>query len=739
MRFVAGLVFVFVLLSGIDGWSHQPTWSELAGSDSEKTKQPEPLPDRAAVEAVLAKTEAKLNQFESGELSSSNESSHIRTIYQRLVSLYHRQLKAMSRRDRLLLQLEDAERQLETVRMGVTAEQESAANFLLLDELVDQLAQEKRLLKLGDDFLKSMKSRIAASRTEQETLERKRRLVKDQGGSNAEALRMLDYEIQAAEANVNVYRLEVAVQELEQELSNAQIATLEIRIDRLQLTVRFREEDLQQIYATIEAKVNTLSARVDRRQERLSAVDRQLAAINDNRDDVVSNQQQEAQVAMLSATRRTLLGELELFARQRERALAEKTIWERRYKLSSRDVPSDEQRLWREEANDVLNGSEDAYHQAKLSELRGELQSVNRQLEGISRPSAERSGILEEHSRQILALIGAYQVDLADLASHQQLWHKLRQDLNQRSVGTSVGTGLENIWAAILEVWNFEIANYDDRPITVKKIFLGLLLLIVGIWFSRRASKTVATRIVGRFSLNRSSQAAMQTVIFYLLVVIFSIFVLQLVNVPITIFTLLGGAIAIGVGFGSQNVMNNFISGLILLVERPIKIGDLIQVNDLYGTVRAIGGRSTRIQMASNVDIIVPNSSFLEQNVVNWTLSDNLIRATVTVGVAYGSPTRLVRDILVKVCEEHEKVINDPEPLVLFTEFGDNALGFEVYFWIQIHSQMERRTIESDLRFRIDDLCRENDVTIAFPQRDVHLDTLKPLEVRMIGQGESKD
>ena len=141
---------------------------------------------------------------------------------------------------------------------------------------------------------------------------------------------------------------------------------------------------------------------------------------------------------------------------------------------------------------------------------------------------------------------------------------------------------------------------------------------------------------------------------------------------------------------------------------------------------------STRVRTFDNIHIIVPNSAFLEQNVVDWTLSDDDIRTSVDVGAAYGSPTREVQRLLRRAIDEHGKILERPEPLVLFRSFGDDALQFRAYFWIRSREMAERLTIESDVRYRIDHLFREAGITIAFPQRDVHLDAAAPLPVRLV-------
>ena len=168
------------------------------------------------------------------------------------------------------------------------------------------------------------------------------------------------------------------------------------------------------------------------------------------------------------------------------------------------------------------------------------------------------------------------------------------------------------------------------------------------------------------------------------------------------------------------------------MVERPIKVGNLIQIGDLFGTVESVRTRSTLVRTGSNVEIIVPNSSFLENNVINWTLNDPKVRISVSVGVTYGSPTDKVTDLLHAVVAEHPRALKTPKPTVLFTNFGDNSLDFEVHFWIEVQSMMDRRIAESDIRYSIDRRFREADIVIAFPQRDVHLDTLRPLDVRVV-------
>jgi small-conductance mechanosensitive channel len=145
-----------------------------------------------------------------------------------------------------------------------------------------------------------------------------------------------------------------------------------------------------------------------------------------------------------------------------------------------------------------------------------------------------------------------------------------------------------------------------------------------------------------------------------------------------------------------------------------------------------MGARSARVRSFQNVDIIVPNSSFLERNVINWTLADDQYRTYVAVGVVYGSSTREVTKLIRKAVDEHGRILKKPEPFVLLRKFGDNSLDFEVHFWIRMAKLTNRLIIESDVRYRIDTLFREAGIVIAFPQRDVHLDANGPLDVRLL-------
>ncbi len=287
-------------------------------------------------------------------------------------------------------------------------------------------------------------------------------------------------------------------------------------------------------------------------------------------------------------------------------------------------------------------------------------------------------------------------------------------------------------------LWNLTLATAPGgQSVTVGQLVSVLVLVLVG-YFGSRFLVYLLGRRMGKANMRPDVVHVVKRIVFILFLVVVGLTALSLLGIPLTAFAFATGAIAIGVGFGAQNIINNFISGWILMAERPIRIGDFIEIDNWQGVVEAVGTRSTRIRRTDGVHLLVPNSQLLERTVVNWTLVDKEIRSMVRVGVEYGSPVRLVADLIMQVVTEHPMVKEAPPPAVMFEDFGDNALVFDAYFWCDAGSEKVLREVRSSMRFRIAELFAENDIVVAFPQRDVHLDTSSPLELRML-PGEPDD
>ncbi len=276
----------------------------------------------------------------------------------------------------------------------------------------------------------------------------------------------------------------------------------------------------------------------------------------------------------------------------------------------------------------------------------------------------------------------------------------------------------------ISQIRNYIVQGFDVgslRVIPVKLFWAAVsfaILLTIGGWLRSRLEH----RWLVHTPMDRGAREALVTMSGYLAVMVAALVSLGIAGLDFSRIAIIAGALSVGIGFGLQNIVNNFISGLILLFERPVKTGDWIVVGNTEGYVKRIRIRSTQIQTFDRADVIVPNSELISNQVTNWMLRDTRGRARIAVGVAYGSDTALVKKLLEEVAEAHPRVIKDgssPGPRVLFRAFGDSALEFELR--VHIYNVDERLRVISDLNFAIDAAFREHGIEIPFPQRDLHV------------------
>ena len=275
--------------------------------------------------------------------------------------------------------------------------------------------------------------------------------------------------------------------------------------------------------------------------------------------------------------------------------------------------------------------------------------------------------------------------------------------------------------AQIKEILAYKLVTISGQAITLSHILLIPAVILIGIILTRWVAKLITKRLVSK-RVDPNVIHLLLRVFYVIAMAILLVTTLELINVPITAFAFLSGAIAIGVGFGAQNIINNFISGWILMWERPIRIGDFLEVESAKGVVEEINTRSTRIRRVDGVHLLIPNSKLLENTVVNWTLIDSLVRTSVTVGVAYGSPAKKVAALIMQATTDQKKIVESPAPVVTFEDFGDNALMFEVTFWLDSNAEGGLRVMRSNIRFRLEELFDEHNIVVAYPQRDLHID-----------------
>lgn len=278
---------------------------------------------------------------------------------------------------------------------------------------------------------------------------------------------------------------------------------------------------------------------------------------------------------------------------------------------------------------------------------------------------------------------------------------------------------LEYVVRIVNAVFHYKLFELNRTPITLSSIIFFCLILLVFLFFSRVFQRSILKRLLSRTSLDVGTRFTFTRLTHYAIMVTGAIVAFQFVGVNLSGLAVIFGLLSVGIGFGLQNVTSNFVAGLILLFERPIKIGDRVTIGGTVGDVVEINMRSTTIRTLNNIAIIVPNSEFISSRVVNWSHGDSTVRLDLPVGVSYGSDLDLVVRVLCEVAEENGKVLKEPAPEVFFAGFGDSSWNLELRLWLADLGHYYK--IQTEINSAIVRKFRVYDIEIPFPQRDVRL------------------
>jgi potassium-dependent mechanosensitive channel len=715
-------------------------------------QKPSPEIDIADIELKLnsvkkrvVSAEASENQQTAQQLGITLPQLQERTVKLREVnSVYQRLLTALKKK-KILEKEEALLKEKEQTQQQVTLSKNPPYSLSFYDTILDKL--------ITDDHKKE--TAILGIRLAEKALEDARAKLEESG----QDLRKSKEKLGAMEPGEVNGKLNWELEQARLKLETAQAIFDLQRTTRQNLTieVRLAEKNLdvtQQNLVWVSKNLNFDNADLEK----------QIEAINRNRDDLQKRQkdqlrgQMKVETAWLQAQERLenarkktdiALAKARLEAADAEREASQQLLeqtedmlnllnqqeqgWRNRYALVKGGVDQEKIDAWKKEieAGKVKIERAVRLQESYQNSLQPQIASLEKQLsdqgssKDLRRELENRLGALKTLERGGVEYLSMLQATL-------RLNQRLLDEITHKGEHFDLWKKLTKVIGKAKNIWDLELWVIDEHGVTVKKLVMALVILIIGFIFVKRIFLFWVRGLLVRVHMKETTSAAVEKIINYIVVFLIILFALRVVNMPLTLFTFLGGAVAIGVGFGAQNLINNFISGFIVMAEQPIKIGDLVEIEGMFAMVEEIGARCTRIRTGGNVQILVPNSSFLEKNIINWTLSDKEVRAQVTVGVIYGSPVREVERLMLQVADEHTRVRKAPKPFVLFNDFGDNALIFDLYFWISMNRIMDRRIIESDIRFHIDELFREARIVIAFPQSDVHLDTQKPLEFRLV-------
>ncbi|MDR4987931.1 MAG: mechanosensitive ion channel [Bacteroidales bacterium] len=262
-----------------------------------------------------------------------------------------------------------------------------------------------------------------------------------------------------------------------------------------------------------------------------------------------------------------------------------------------------------------------------------------------------------------------------------------------------------------------ELGTFEFTLWLLIYIAVGLFLLF---FLTARFKHFLINHVLIRYTKEIGIRQAIGGIVKYVLIFFGLLIILQTAGIDLSTLTVLAGALGIGIGFGLQNITNNFISGIIILFERPIKVGDRIEIGETHGQITDISARATTITTNDNVSIIVPNSEFMQSKVINWSHNDYKVRFRIPVSVAYGSDVEQVSRLLLELAKEDPHVLNDPKPSLRLKEFGDNGIHFELLVWTDEYIHRRGKFI-SDINFRIIKKFTKHGIQIPFPQRDIYI------------------
>ena len=542
-------------------------------------------------------------------------------------------------------------------------------------------------------------------------------------------------------------------------VEQAQLALLMRKLNAVAGQVRFSAEDLAQVrrieqtrQARLERDSVQASATVEQRAREFDAATRALQQLRTGQP-APSQDQLDIGEARLRASRialETARRDVETLSHLNSLSIATLEMWASRFDALN-DSSADRRREATEAMRKMLDGTRvwKAFANGEVSVVQSELaeQAVRRERSGlhadITRYEAAAADSLRARALRVQELEDG--IDRIDRALRRWL-DEIGGAVRELPWQERAALAWSQVSALARTVWGFELFAVDDtvdvqgqkvtisRGVSVGKSVGAVLVFIIGYLIAAGLARRLERVLSSRFGVGAAQARTVRRWALTLVGFILLVLTLNLAQIPLTVFAFMGGALAIGVGFGTQTIIKNFISGLILLMERQIRVGDIVDIDGTTGTVSEVNLRSSTIKSFDGIAAIVPNSTLLEGKVTNWTMSDPKVRRIVRVGVAYGSPTDEVARRMMECAQRHGLVVKNPEPQVMFEDFGDSNLVFALYFWIDVQAGTSAQVVMSDLRFMIEKSFAEGGISMAFPQRDVHLDTTRPLQVELARQ-----
>jgi small-conductance mechanosensitive channel len=734
------------------------------------TNSPAPPPSSAAAPKDIAAklAEARTNLAASAAASeetspslpkgvTQQEAAARRALQQRLVLLLEQQVSNASEMENARSRLAEVTREAQA---WTRFDEPPPYSILLTDPLREEMQTEQLKISTGEAAVATAEQFIAENRKALEQAEERIRLINEQieAAKDASSAARLGWQRDLERLRSQVSAASAGVLDSEQQLRKTALAESRIRLAwlRRKLVIAdaspsFTQRDLDKILARIDDDSLQLERELTRSRSRQETAVRQQAEAREEMGKPAAIADAGLKAAETLATREAQLetarAAMRVLRLLLESQSLERVMWESRYAAfgssSAAILGESERRLQRLIRRQDLWKD---YQQQQMAVFPSQIEFQESRINSLPLDSKllpiaqERLAALREREHLFQRLV--WRMDYV-----QRLCERWAGSLHETERRLPFTGRVQNLFSGagstVRKVWNFELFTAEDtvtvdgqeitgrRSVTLGKLFMAVVILVVGIWITGLVSRVAEPVIIRRMKIEANQARLIRRWFRAFMVACLVIFSLVSVKIPLTAFAFAGGALAIALGFGMQTILKNFVSGLILLFERPFRIGDVLEVGGQRGTVTEIGLRASVLQLWDGTETLIPNSSLLENNVSNWTYTHRKVRFSITLGVAYGTDSRRVMQLLVEIAERHGVVEKDPKPAVFFTNFGDSALTFELRYWVDIINANSAQ-VASDLRQMIAGAFAEHGIVMAFPQRDVHLDTTKPLQVQVV-------
>jgi potassium-dependent mechanosensitive channel len=762
-RIVNRLRHISIALLLAIAWPSAEATAQLSLLSPIQSKQAQgeaaPVPDTTAKRAENARL-LRIAQRETANAAASNGDSSKEVDVLKSIDAVLAQQQAVEQQ---IAELESRQAELRKGLQSLGTQgigEKPPYSFLLFDRLGDEVAAEQsRQSALADKVAAATAAREQAESALDQSQRTKRQAQSavdanndpEQTASLAAALAKAGQDVTLASETLVLRKKELAREKLTQDVQALTLQLAAAKLAEVKKQVEFSQGDLEQVLAQIQKQEEDVKLEVSSAEGNLRRVEDAWTEARNKYDQGNGDHQQLAEeVEAWRLAREAVQQKINMLNRQLQRLTQLRTLWERRFQVVSGAPSSDDVSKWLDETKQILKelDREASVQRANIDERRKIAATLDTKVENAQQESPKLAHWISEQVAQVRGMVGLYERELTSIENARRLHEKLAAEIAPDRLKISPLEWWSAVRRHAVAFWNFELTTIDESPLYVKTIFKGILFLVIGIILARFVSALVIKRLLGKSKISRDAKAAIQTLMFYTLVVFVVVFVLATVQVPLTVFTVIGGALALGVGLGSQNLVNNFLSGLIVMAERPVRIGERIVFGNYDGFVEEVGFRSTRIRTLTDHVVMIPNASLVSESIENIERR-RCIRRLFNVTITYDTPrekiveaVQVIRNILEEdgLREPIHPVFGWDEypPRVVFNEYNADSLNILVVYWYAPPNFWDYLLHSERVNLRILEEFERLGVEFAFPTQTLYLarDQRRPLAVELLNKGD---